>query len=242
MKATQLNFLSLGLVLTSCSAATKVELPVSSRTHGGSGNSTGESPASESSPSDRDPANSGSSGNQNSNPATTVQQPGNAVQSYSFAEAQQFCVNCHSANGSASSYWNKADGTEADWKAAADSIIRPAVQQNMPFGNSAIDKSRFYAFLDSLTGVRSAGSTTGGSATVNTPLNFQTAQILCTSCHGPTSSGKARTEFPLSDSNSNDWKTKKSSILSQVNANKMPPAGFRNDTVKKDFISFVNSL
>ena len=160
---------------------------------------------------------------------------------YTFAEAQAFCKGCHSATGSAASYWSKADGDESVWK-TEEPTIRAAVQLNMPKGGGGIDKQRFYAFLDKLKGV-TPGSNSGGSTTMPVALTFDTAKLVCVGCHGPGKS--AVSKFALSDTDKNDWVLKKTKILGALNSPDEPmppPSGITDAAAKQAFVDFINNL
>lgn len=73
------------------------------------------------------------------------------VDMMSFTEAKGKCASCHGANGSGSKKWNKADGSEADWKIFAQIALNSVTKGSMPPEPlTETDKQRLQNYLISI--------------------------------------------------------------------------------------------
>ncbi|MFZ9519654.1 MAG: c-type cytochrome [Silvanigrellaceae bacterium] len=160
---------------------------------------------------------------------------GSTTAAFTLAEAKLFCVGCHSstASGTAAAAWNKADGTENDWKTYAATAKASVEAGRMPKGGmSDADKSKFIAYLDSLLG-----------AAANGPYTFATAKGLCAGCHGATATGVAGLAWNKADGTENDWKLYASTARIVVRNNLMPkPVGSLSAENKTKLLSYLDTL
>ncbi|MEN9826461.1 MAG: hypothetical protein RI953_2206, partial [Pseudomonadota bacterium] len=154
---------------------------------------------------------------------------------FTLAEAKPFCVGCHSstATGAAGAAWNKADGTEADWKAYAATAKASVEAGRMPKGGmSASDKTKFIAYLDSLLG-----------SAANGPYTFATAKAVCAGCHGAGATGLAGLAWNKADGTEADWTAYASTARIVVRNNIMPkPVGSLSAENKTKLITYLDTL
>jgi len=151
----------------------------------------------------------------------------------SLAEAKAQCAGCHVSGGSGASVWDKANGSEADWRAFA-SVARSSVAANrMPPPNGMPDpaKTRMIAFLDSLL---------GGQANQPVTYTFETAKTLCVGCHSQSAPARAREE-PFLDSRS-QWVGEKKDIYDEVNRGRMPRGKSLSAEERQALLDFIDSL
>ncbi|NBW83349.1 cytochrome c [bacterium] len=169
-------------------------------------------------------SNSNSSASSSSNSATTA---------FTLDEAKAKCTSCHQTGGSGASVWSKANGTEADWKAFANSAKMSVSAGRMPPPNglSGQDKTKMIAFLDKLLGISSGNGTT----TQPVSYNFDSARVLCIGCHAQ--GGRSPQLETVSQ-----WKSNKGKSRTEVTNGKMP----RNKTLTSEeraaLVRYIDSL
>lgn len=178
----------------------------------------------------------------------SAQTGGTCKPSFSFTEAQQKCVSCHSsAMGNAK--WSTADGTEADWKMVAAQLRASVEADRMPMpALSATDKDKFIAFIDGLSGSCTPEASTGGNNGGNSPTNpinpnemsLAEAKAQCAGCHMP--GGMGASVWDKANGTEEDWRSFAPSARASVSADRMPPPNGMAANDKTRMIGFLDKL
>lgn len=151
-------------------------------------------------------------------------------------EAKAQCALCHQPGGGAGAdAWSTANGTEEDWKGYAVAA-RAAVEENKmppPSGMKEPDRTRMLAFLNKLIGVSPSPTPTATPTEVS--YNFDSAKALCVSCHG-------RGQRSPRLTSTNDWRSNKRDIISEVRDGNMPRGTTLSSAERDALIRFVRSF
>jgi mono/diheme cytochrome c family protein len=178
----------------------------------------------------------GSQGNSStSNSANSSSSVNNTtVAAFTLDEAKARCASCHQPGGSGSSVWNNANGTEADWKAFANSAKMSVNADRMPPPNGLAgqDKTKMIAFLDKLLGISS-----GSGSTTPQPIvfNFDSARALCIGCHAKGGSSPRLERLT-------QWTNNKGEIRSEVKNGSMPRKKTLTSEERTALLKYINSL
>ncbi|MEY2986667.1 MAG: hypothetical protein RJB13_188 [Pseudomonadota bacterium] len=170
-------------------------------------------------------------------PATETGGGGTSDQSdpniMSLSEAKAQCAGCHVANGPGAKWWDKADGSEEDWRAAAPALLAAvengisSLNQMPPSGFTGNNQVRFVNFIKKLRDNQS-----------NTPITYslETAKPLCVGCHNGTRAAKGVNLELLAT-----WRNNQD-VADEVNKGDMPENFRLNPQEKAALLRFINNL
>jgi cytochrome c553 len=150
----------------------------------------------------------------------------------SLAEAKMKCAGCHIPGGSGAHIWDKANGTEDDWRNFAP-LARPSVAADRMPKTPLVDpdKSRMLAYLDKLL---------GGQANQPVTYTLETAKVLCVGCHSA-SAPQGQRETPYLETLS-QWQQNKEDIQDEVSKRKMPQGKTLSDEERRALLDFISTL
>jgi mono/diheme cytochrome c family protein len=151
----------------------------------------------------------------------------------SLAEAKVQCAGCHMPGAQGAKWWDKADGTEEEWRAAAPALLA-AVEKGIssnatmpPAGFTGNNKVRFVNFIKKLRENES-----------NVPISYslQTAKPLCVGCHNQSRAAEGvNLELMTTWRNNGD-------VAKEIDDGKMPENFGLNPQEKSALLNFISNL
>lgn len=151
----------------------------------------------------------------------------------SLSEAKAQCAGCHVTNGPGAKWWDKADGSEEEWRAVAPALLA-AVERGIssnstmpPAGFTGNNKARFTNFINQLR---------QNSSNIPVTYSLQTARPLCVGCHN-----QSRAEEGINLELETTWRNEQK-VAEEVSDGKMPESFRLNPREKEALMRFINSL